>query len=331
MFCSKQIDLEESFFTEGEKPLLELQERIRRGEDDAEPGPESIALQRLLSGLVWTRPMRRMYALVDRCLQYEEPALLVGDTGTGKTTVCQIAAFVRHQRLHIFNCNQHTETSDLLGGFRPNRASVEDAAVKRAPFIWVDGPLVEAMRNGDILLIDELNLAEDAVLERLNSVLEPSRTITLAEKGGSTVEVVVAHPAFRIVATMNPGGDFGKKELSPALSNRFTTVWVPTATCPAELEAILAQRLLPQAAQVVTPRLIEFWEFFNREVAHAVRQVFSMRDLMTWVEFINRCSGHLDPLLAYAHGAELVLLDGLGLGSGVSVEVRRFLCVLLGT
>ncbi len=37
-----------------------------------------------------------------------------------------------------------------------------------APFEWVDGPLVLAMRRGDILLIDELNLAEDAVLERLN-------------------------------------------------------------------------------------------------------------------------------------------------------------------
>lgn len=61
------------------------------------------------------------YALLDRCLAHEEPALLVGDTGTGKTTVCQMAAFVRGQRLHIFNCNQYTEASDLLGGFRPNR------------------------------------------------------------------------------------------------------------------------------------------------------------------------------------------------------------------
>ena len=42
------------------------------------------------------------------------------------------------------------------------------AAAARAPFEWVDGPLVTAMRRGDIILIDELNLAEDAVLERLN-------------------------------------------------------------------------------------------------------------------------------------------------------------------
>lgn len=42
------------------------------------------------------------------------------------------------------------------------------AASARAPFQWVDGPLVTAMRQGDMILIDELNLAEDAVLERLN-------------------------------------------------------------------------------------------------------------------------------------------------------------------
>jgi midasin len=44
----------------------------------------------------------------------------------------------------------------------------EASAGIRAPFEWLDGPLVEAMRAGDMILIDELNLAEDAVLERLN-------------------------------------------------------------------------------------------------------------------------------------------------------------------
>lgn len=44
----------------------------------------------------------------------------------------------------------------------------EAAASAGAPFQWVDGPLVTAMRQGDMILIDELNLAEDAVLERLN-------------------------------------------------------------------------------------------------------------------------------------------------------------------
>jgi midasin len=55
-------------------------------------------------------------------------------------------------------------------------------------------------------------------------VLEPGRTLTLAERGGAGAEVIVAAAGFRLVATMNPGGDYGKKELSPALSNRFTQV-----------------------------------------------------------------------------------------------------------
>lgn len=78
-------------------------------------------------------------------------------------------------------------------------------------FEWVDGPLVTAMRKGELILLDELSLAEDAVLERLNSVLEPGRSITLAEKGGAgavgsqgAAETVVAAPGFRCVGLVFP-------------------------------------------------------------------------------------------------------------------------------
>jgi midasin (ATPase involved in ribosome maturation) len=46
-------------------------------------------------------------------------------------------------------------------------------------FVWHDGPLVQAMRNGDMFLVDEISLAEDSVLERLNSVLEPKRLLVI--------------------------------------------------------------------------------------------------------------------------------------------------------
>jgi len=87
----------------------------------------------------------------------------------------------------------------------------------RKLFEWHDGPLVDAMKVGHTFLVDEISLAEDSVLERLNSVLEPERTLLLTEKGGtrnSAAEQVVAHENFRLVATMNPGGDYGKKEVS---------------------------------------------------------------------------------------------------------------------
>jgi midasin len=86
------------------------------------------------------------------------------------------------------------------------------------------------MTQGMHFLIDEISLADESVLERLNSVLEPKRTILLPEKGGLCSEIITADPNFKIVGTMNPGGDYGKKELSLAMKNRFTEVWVELAS-----------------------------------------------------------------------------------------------------
>ena len=74
-------------------------------------------------------------------------------------------------------------------------------------------------------------------------MLEPGRSLTLAEKGGARAELIKAAPGFRLVGTMNPGGDYGKKELSPALSNRFTQIWVPSIENEEELAAIVQSRL----------------------------------------------------------------------------------------
>lgn len=56
------------------------------------------------------------------------------------------------------------------------------------------------------------------------------------------------HPASLRALLPSPslpslGGDYGKKELSPALSNRFTSIWVPAIEDGAELLAILESRL----------------------------------------------------------------------------------------
>ena len=75
------------------------------------------------------------------------------------------------------------------------------------------------MKEGGVFLADEISLAEDSVLERINSVLEPERRILVAERSGENEVTAVSQ--FRIVGTMNPGGDHGKKELSLALRNRL--------------------------------------------------------------------------------------------------------------
>lgn len=102
------------------------------------------------------------------------------------------------------NCHERMETSDFLGSLRPSGSGT---------FQWQDGIVVEAMKTGGKLLIDEISLAPDTVLERLNSLLEPGRSIHMTT-AGATLEEVVANVNFQLAATMNPGNDHGKKEVS---------------------------------------------------------------------------------------------------------------------
>lgn len=186
------------------------------------------------ASFVWTPSARRLALLTALAYKFNEPFLLVGDTGVGKTTICQLLASINSKPLHIVNCHMHSEAADFLGSMRPVRAGDQSSTndQKQRLFEWCDGPLVIACRLGDDFLIDEISLADDSVLERLNSLLEDDRTLLIAENvdmgnSGSGSEIKV-NGKFRICATMNPAGDFGKKELSAALRNRFNEIWCPT-------------------------------------------------------------------------------------------------------
>ncbi|KAK9498536.1 hypothetical protein O3M35_003147 [Rhynocoris fuscipes] len=172
--------------------------------------------------IVWTYNFRRLAVLVGKALEFSEPVLLIGDTGCGKTTICQLLTTLNNQIMFSVNCHQHSESADFLGGLRPVRDKIEGSG---RLFEWVDGPLVNAMKTGQIFLADEISLADDSVLERLNSLLEPERILLISEKGSGDDLEIIAEKDFRFISTMNPGGDFGKKELSPALRNRLSEIW----------------------------------------------------------------------------------------------------------
>ncbi|KAF2015300.1 P-loop containing nucleoside triphosphate hydrolase protein [Aaosphaeria arxii CBS 175.79] len=315
-------------------------------------------------GVVWTQAMRRLFVLVAHAIRNNEPVLLVGETGCGKTTVCQMLADAFGKQLHIVNAHQNTETGDLIGAQRPirNRSAIEELLrqqllsvlanvtgsadlnandlsqllqdydsldqesrnavpnehreeiqinrVKAAAlFEWADGSLVHAMKTGQYFLLDEISLADDSVLERLNSVLESSRTLLLAEKGPID-SVVTANEGFQFLATMNPGGDYGKRELSPALRNRFTEIWVPALSNVDDILQIIRSKLvenaLPHADSIVS-----FARWFNDKYNTSAASSISIRDLLAWVTFINT-SNHDDPIFGVVHGAAMVFIDTLG-------------------
>ncbi len=147
-------------------------------------------------------------------------------------------------------------------------------------FDWYDGPLIQAMLGGDVFLLDEISLADDSVLERLNSVLEPGRTIVLAEKGGSDFihPTVKATDSFKFIATMNPGGDYGKKELSPALRNRFTEIWVPRVDDRADLAMIIDNLWKHEDLNNYTLKLLDYIEWLSVRIGD--KTTTSLRDII---------------------------------------------------
>lgn len=65
------------------------------------------------------RPSLNLLASLAGCIQANEPVLLTGETGTGKTTVVTYLASLLSQTLVSLNLSHQTESSDLLGGYKP--------------------------------------------------------------------------------------------------------------------------------------------------------------------------------------------------------------------
>ncbi|KAL7716713.1 Midasin [Entamoeba marina] len=301
--------------------------------------------ENMCKDIVWTPSMKRLFCLILNCVKHKEPVLLIGETGCGKTTVCQILAAIMKQRLRILNCHQHTETADFIGGMRPIRnkdqttqqlteilqkyfnsdeslqcllkqyttqhkkdKEIDDLISEyKTLFKWYDGPLIEAMTKGDMFLIDEINMAEDSVLERLNSVLEPTRMMTIAEKTSNEIEEVKAVDSFRIFGTMNPGGDFGKRELSPAMRNRFTEIYVKTFEAEGDLLLIVQQKIQSIDEQKYARGIVQFLIWAEQRFGKKI----SVRNCLAWTNFMNECKSITSPQLRFIHAAHLVVIDSL--------------------
>jgi UDP-N-acetylmuramyl pentapeptide phosphotransferase/UDP-N-acetylglucosamine-1-phosphate transferase len=78
----------------------------------------------------------------------------------------------------------------------------------------MEGILIEALRSGAWLLLDEINLGSAETLQRLAGLLEGG-SITLTERGDTTP--IPRHAGFRLFAAMNPATDFGKRDLPASL------------------------------------------------------------------------------------------------------------------
>lgn len=140
------------------------------------------------------------------------PVLLMGETGTGKTSIVKEVAEAMGQEVIRVNLNGQTSVDEFVGKWL-----IRDGAT-----VWVDGVLIMAMKRGMTLLVDEINAALPEILFVLHSLLDDDRKVLLSEKEG---EIVHPHANFRFVATCNPSDEYvGTKELNKAFMSRFHVV-----------------------------------------------------------------------------------------------------------
>ena len=152
---------------------------------------------------------RNMLNLVRATSTRRFPVLVQGPTSSGKTSMIEYLAKYSGNKFVRINNHEHTDLQEYLGTY----VSGSDGQLR-----FQEGLLVQALRQGHWIVLDELNLAPTDVLEALNRLLDDNRELLIPE----TQEIVRPHDNFMLFATQNPPGLYGgRKTLSRAFRNRF--------------------------------------------------------------------------------------------------------------
>lgn len=143
------------------------------------------------------------------------PALCIGETGTGKTSVVKHVSQKLGRSLVRVNLDGGVTPDEIIGRYQ---AKAEDGVTVT---YFQEGVVPRAMRSGSVLLLDELNAALPDTLFCLHSLLEDKPTLFIPE----TQEEIIPAEGFAVVATMNPSHEYaGTKGLNAALYSRFGMV-----------------------------------------------------------------------------------------------------------
>ena len=140
------------------------------------------------------------------------PTFITGLSGNGKTFSVEQACAQLGRELIRVNITIETDEDDLIGGFRLNNGAT----------VWHNGPVVEAMARGAVLLLDEIDLASNKIL-CLQSALE-GKGVFLKKIG----KQITPAEGFQIFATANTKGKgsddgrfIGTNVLNEAFLERF--------------------------------------------------------------------------------------------------------------
>jgi len=161
--------------------------------------------------------------------------LLEGPPGTSKSTLLRAITAEWGIPLVFVEGNADLTPAKLIGHHNPARVLREDYSADN----FVDGPLLQAMRSGGFLYIEEFNRApEDTINTLLTSMAE--REVVVPRVGR-----MVAKPTFRVIASMNPYDNVGTTRLSTSIYDRLCRLAVTYQDEAAERGIVALRATLP--------------------------------------------------------------------------------------
>jgi MoxR-like ATPase len=186
----------------------------------------------------------REVELIVAALDTGRHVLLEGPPGTGKSTVLRAVAGAYGLDLVFVEGNAELTPARLTGGFDP--AQVISHGYD--PAIFVDGPLVDALRRGALLYVEEINRIPEETLNLLITVMSEGE-LHIPRLGR-----VGADPRFRLVAAMNPFDAVGTARISSAIYDRICRIAMGYQ--PEDEEVAIVDREAPGADSLLAARAV---------------------------------------------------------------------------
>lgn len=216
------------------------------------PAPAAYPVLRSVRDRVATRIVgrERELDLVLAAVAAGRDLVLEGPPGTSKTTILKAITAQWGIPLLFVEGNADLTPAKIVGHHNPARVLREDYSADT----FVPGPLVQAMRDGGFLYIEEFNRAPEDTLNTLLTAIA-DRSIAVPRVG-----IIDAAPTFRVIASMNPFDNVGTTRLSTSVHDRLCRLAIDYQDESAERAVValrapdlpdgLAGRLVPDAVAV---------------------------------------------------------------------------------